>query len=132
MCYCSTGQQAHLILIRIIPEPHPQVWYIRLVNVITLRPGFPVVCCHPVLLTGVWETAVQDTVTSNLTQISAAQLPHLCCYRVLLYQWFLSEVYLQGIISAEAHTQTTRKECGEGVLVVVKEQAVVGQGTAKA
>ena len=56
--------------------------------------------------------------------------PHLRRHAVLLHQWFLGEVDLQGVICRQAHTQAARKEGGEGVLVVVEEQAVVRQRAA--
>ena len=52
----------------------------------------------------------------------------LCSYTVLLHQGLLSKVDLQGIICAQADIHSPGKEGGEGITVVVQEQAVVGQG----
>ena len=53
----------------------------------------------------------------------------LCCYTVLFYQRLLGEVDLERVICAQADIHPTGKEGGEGVAMVIKEQAVVGQGT---
>lgn len=48
-------------------------------------------------------------------------------YTVLLNKGLLGEVNLQRVICAQAHIHASGKEGGEGVAVVVQEQAVVGQ-----
>ena len=53
----------------------------------------------------------------------------LSSHAVLFHQGLLGEVDHEGIIRAQAHIHAPSKEGGEGVAVIVQEQAVVGQRT---
>ena len=77
MFQCAQVDQPHLLLVHLIPKSHPQVWHIRLLDVIALRPWLPVRCAKPVLLALVGEAGVQHAIARQLAAVRGCELPHL-------------------------------------------------------
>ena len=71
--------------------------------------------------------SLQDRVSSQLTHITAGQLPHLGGDAVLLHQGLLGEVELEGVVGRDGHVEASGEVVGQGRAVVREEERIVAQ-----
>jgi hypothetical protein len=123
----SLVHQMKLLSQCLMPECHPDVWNIGFSDVIASGTMLKVVRAKPIGLNIMFKSTLIHTVPCDFTSITITQVPHLCCNTIFLHQWFLCIVELKGVVCRETDIQTSGKEIGEGVAVVVQKQRVIAQ-----
>mmetsp|Transcript_13764 Transcript_13764/g.38842 ORF Transcript_13764/g.38842 Transcript_13764/m.38842 type:complete len:802 (-) Transcript_13764:162-2567(-) len=116
----------HHLVLRLqafLPELDSHVGHVRLVRVVLEH----LAASHPVPLQPLREAALHDAVSSDFADVRRAELVNLHRDTVLLDQGLLRHVNQERVVRGEGDVQAPLKECWEGVLRVLAEQAVVGK-----